>query len=616
MTLRPLLLPLLFLSAMFAHDLLDGLRPHPRLLLDAERAAALRLTLTEDPALAGLAQHLRREAAALLAQPVSEHRMEGRRLLVVSREVQRRCLLLGTVWRLDGDLRLRDRLLAECEAVSAFSDWNPAHFLDVAEMAAGLAIAYDWLLPELGRERLASVRTALLAKALGPGADDLAWWVRAENNWNQVCHGGLALACLALAEEVPELAHRLLERAREQQGLALVAYAPDGVYPEGPNYWGYGTGYSVLLEAALESATGTGWGLLDRPGLAPSFDQIPALLGPGGFFNFSDCSPRSGPSPWHRWAGARLGRPTLTAYADARLDEALAKGGHPDRFLPLELLWWQGRASASPGLPLAWSAGGAVELAVLRSAWDDRRGLFAALKAGQLGTHHGHLDAGGFVFDADGRRWALDLGMDREIYARTDTWGREQDSLRWTFLRCGAQGHSVPQLGGLQQRVAGRNPLLGSGEAADGRRWALADLSAAYAGAAASVRRGLALLPDRGLLLQDEFAGSDPALPLRWRWLAPGSPQVADDGRSVRLSHGGERCTLQLLAPATGRFAVVPATPDRGEEEPNPDCAFVVLDLPAPLPDPLTVAVLARPGSASATAARPALRPLAAWSTR
>jgi hypothetical protein len=34
-------------------------------------------------------------------------------------------------------------------AAAAFSDWNPSHFLDVAEMTAALAIGYDWLYEEV-----------------------------------------------------------------------------------------------------------------------------------------------------------------------------------------------------------------------------------------------------------------------------------------------------------------------------------------------------------------------------------------------------------------------------------------------------------------------------------
>ena len=38
-----------------------------------------------------------------------------------------------------------NRAVKEMLAVSAFSDWNPSHFLDVAEMTMAVSIGYDWL---------------------------------------------------------------------------------------------------------------------------------------------------------------------------------------------------------------------------------------------------------------------------------------------------------------------------------------------------------------------------------------------------------------------------------------------------------------------------------------
>ena len=55
-------------------------------------------------------------------------------------------------YRLYGDRRHLDRCLAEMRAVSAFQDWNPRHFLDVAEMSLALALGYDWLYGDLSEE--------------------------------------------------------------------------------------------------------------------------------------------------------------------------------------------------------------------------------------------------------------------------------------------------------------------------------------------------------------------------------------------------------------------------------------------------------------------------------
>jgi hypothetical protein len=47
-------------------------------------------------------------------------------------------------------------------AVAAFADWNPSHFLDTAEMTAGLALGYDWF-ADLSAATRATVRQAMIS---------------------------------------------------------------------------------------------------------------------------------------------------------------------------------------------------------------------------------------------------------------------------------------------------------------------------------------------------------------------------------------------------------------------------------------------------------------------
>ena len=50
----------------------------------------------------------------------------------------------------------------EMKAVAAFPDWNPSHFLDVAEMTNALAIGYDWLYDDLTPTDRATIRAAIV----------------------------------------------------------------------------------------------------------------------------------------------------------------------------------------------------------------------------------------------------------------------------------------------------------------------------------------------------------------------------------------------------------------------------------------------------------------------
>ena len=139
-------------------------------------------------------------------------------------------------------------------AVSAFSDWNPSHFLDVGEMTMAVAIGYDWLYDEMTADERATVVRAIIDKGLKPAQNEAdAWFYRSEINWNSVCNAGMVYGALAVWEEDPDFCRSMLEKSIDSNQLAYKAYAGGG-YPEGYNYWGYGTSFQIMLEAALESA--------------------------------------------------------------------------------------------------------------------------------------------------------------------------------------------------------------------------------------------------------------------------------------------------------------------------------------------------------------------------
>ena len=199
---------------------------------------------------------------------------------------------------------------------AAFPDWNPSHFLDVAEMTLALAVGYDWLFDALSAADRATIKGAILRHSLGFAREAYApngtkdkrlWFAMAHHNWNQVCNGGLLAGALALADEEPALARLIVEGAIKSLPRAMAAYAPDGAYPEGPGYWGYGTSYNVIAIALLESALGTDFGLTK----AEAFDRTALyrlhIQGTSGLaFNHADGSAGLGVGP--EGVGAECGK--------------------------------------------------------------------------------------------------------------------------------------------------------------------------------------------------------------------------------------------------------------------------------------------------------------------
>ena len=97
--------------------------------------------------------------------PPSEYVLTGTRLLYVSRQVLQNLYSLSYAYRMSKmDLYL-NRAISELNAVCAFKDWHPSHYLDVGEMTMGVAIAYDWLYQYLPEETRLLVEKSIEEKA-------------------------------------------------------------------------------------------------------------------------------------------------------------------------------------------------------------------------------------------------------------------------------------------------------------------------------------------------------------------------------------------------------------------------------------------------------------------
>ena len=131
-----------------------------------------------------------------------------------------------------------------------------------------------------------------------------------------------------------------MARAINPVPLSMHEFSPDGAYPEGPGYWGYGTTYNVMLISALQSTLGTDFGLSQQPGFLATADYYLHVTGPSGyFFNYSDCG-RGGPSVAAAmfWFAAQRQQPYLLWNAWPKITHADDRRSGRDRTDPLLLL--------------------------------------------------------------------------------------------------------------------------------------------------------------------------------------------------------------------------------------------------------------------------------------
>ncbi len=614
-----------------------NLPPHPRLFANADQWQALRTRLAAAPAADPVSTRLfaliRARAEAVLKLPPvkitarSRGKLAGT-ILEPAREIQRRVLLLAATARLTNDTRFRDRALAELRLLTALPDWNPAVFLDTAEATLAVAVGYDWLYDTLSPAERDTLATALIEKGLRASFDSPAKylsWVRGTNNWNQVCHGALVIGALAVADREPALAQRTVQRAVDELHSSAAAYAPDGVYPEGPMYWAYGTTFHVAMLAALESALGDRCGLDEFPGFLATPDYLNQVTAPGSdTFNYADSSAHRGFEPALFWFARRLRQPAAIRWELDYLGKLAAaaklssSSDARSRHLPLALLWWDPALAALPAAPppLNWKGEGPVPIAVHRSAWSDPRAIYLAIKGGRAGISHGHMDVGSFIFEADGVRWAVDAGSQSYTTAYqagidSTLWSFQQDSPRWTIFRLGPEGHNLLRFDGAPQRVTAFAPITRFVATGPTPHTQL-DLTAVSGDSVKSARRGVMLLPDRRVLFQDEWTAAARATTASWQWLTNAAVTLEPHG--ALLTQNRATLRLRILEPADATLTVEDTSRLlQAYDEPTPGLRRIVIRTTTPATTSARFVILAEPGSAPPTRAPLAIRALDAW---
>jgi hypothetical protein len=576
-------------------DVLEGLRKEPpRLFVVDADLAAVRQRIDSDPVVRAWHKRLQQDARKMLTEPAVERKLIGPRLLNQSRAALRRISTLAGLYRLDGDRRLAERARREMLAAAGFSDWNPSHFLDVAEMTNALAIGYDWLFDFLSAEDRVAVRAAIVEKGLKPGLKVYRsgkGWARARHNWNQVCNGGMTVGALAVADEEPALAREVIAAGRDSIVLAMKSFAPDGGWDEGPGYWNYATRYNVFYLAALRSALGHDFGLEKMPGFARTGDFRIHSVGPLKLtFNYADAHAGAGTAAQMLWLARTFNRPDYVSH------ERRLAGNRPEIF---HLLWSAGapKAGAADWPRDALFRG--IDAAFFRSSWDDPKTTYIGFHGGDNKANHSHLDLGSFVLDALGERWALDLGPDD--YNLPGYFGKQ----RWTYYRLRTEAHNTLTIDGANQVPTARAPLVAF-RSTPQKAYAVADLTAGYTPKVTRARRGLALLDRRRVLVQDEVQAPRP-VEIVWRLHT--KAKVEPQGARAVLTLGKEKLQAHILSPEGARFSVVSANPPTPQAQ-QPDVRTLAVRLPQRAGE-VRLAVLLTPGGDEGPA--PALVPLDAW---
>jgi hypothetical protein len=590
---------------------------HPRILMKANEEAQIKKTISKDKIWQNLQLAMVAECDKLIAVPTLERIQIGRRLLSVSREALRRIFMLSYAYRTTGNTAFLQRAEKEMLAVSAFSDWNPSHFLDVAEMTMAVAIGYDWLHAGLSDESRLKIREAILKKGIEPSLNPKHnSWLRAEHNWNQVCNAGMTYGAMAIYEDEPVLAKQVINRALETIVVSMVDYGPDGAYPEGYGYWGYGTSFNVMFVSAIEKLFGTDFGLSAQPGFLRTAEFMENMTGPSGNpFNFSDAGNRGDIQSAMFWFATKQKDPSLLWVERSRLLKSPASQLVRDRLLPGIMLWSNGVSinAITPPKSGMWVGKGKNPVALMRTSWTDSNAIYVGMKGGSVSVNHAHMDIGSFVMEADGVRWAMDFGM--QAYESLESkgiqlFGRTQNAQRWTVFRLTNFVHNTLTIDSQHQRVTGSAPIISSGSTPSFLN-AVTDMSEVYKGAADKTVRGIAIVDKAYVLIRDEIKTLDKPTKIRWTMLTPATVNI-NSSNSAELIKDGRRLTLQVKSPGKVTMKTWSTDPPNSYDAPNPGTTLVGFEIDVPAGTEETLEVLLIPEKASKKVSAKN-RPLNSW---
>ncbi len=534
----------------------------PRLVLTPELQRKLIEKVQTDPVVSNMYSVIRQRAEKIQTEPLLERIKTGKRLLSVSRMMLYRVNMLGMVYCVEKDPKVLARMNDELLAVCNFSDWNPSHFLDVGEMALAVSLALDWTAGSLPPETVDLAMTALIEKGIQPSfeKENFNWWINASNNWCQVCHGGMIAAAITIAERDPELAAETIRRALDNLHNPLSEYAPDGVYPEGPSYWEYGTKFSATANSMLESAFGTDFGLSDMPGFMESAVFRVLTETPLGFYNFSDCSTKNHHNEMTlMWFAAKTGDAAF--YQKDLFLRPPEQMGHVERLAGVALVWLaQYEQKTSSTLPAVWRGRGDKPVVLFRGGADDPRQYYFAAVGGKAALSHGNMDGGSFIFELDGIRWGVDSGV-QSYYALEKTgfnlWSMGQNSQRWTLLTKNNFGHSTITINNQLHLVGGETTLVGF---KDGDMpVSVFNLTPVFGDWVVRAQRTFTKDSPVSLIIEDRIVPSKKTKQITWQFMTTADVEVTPAG--AVLTSKGKELTLENLSHSGIPLSVVSLDP-------------------------------------------------------
>ncbi len=399
---------------------------HPRILATADDFDRIKEQIRTNEHKARWFGQLIEYCDSLKDKPTVRYELrDGVRLLYVSWDLQHYAMALALAYKLTGDRKYLDYALPHLLAAAEMPDWNPSHHIDVGTLALGYAVAYDWFYDDLTEEQRRIMEKGAYKNVfytVNRAVEDRNTPycnILMSNNHNVFCNAGVMATCVAFMDVYPEIASKIGADVFRVLEAFLDKFAPMGAYYEGPYYAETAIDYTVRVLASVKPTFGTLYCLDKAQGLDRMGDYMMLMQSDVAPFNFADSNNKekllsTGGLFW-----------LFDHYGTKGFKDDLASRNFkkPSVEAALQaLLWYNVSDEGGSGSAKTVVRYPEEEIITMRDSYRSGQ-TFVGIKAGNTVYAHSHLDAGSFVLDSMGRRWAYDLGQDNyNLYYKYQHW--------------------------------------------------------------------------------------------------------------------------------------------------------------------------------------------------
>jgi hypothetical protein len=276
-----------------------------------------------------------------------------------------------------------------------------------------------------------------------------------------------------------------------------------------------------------------------------------------------------------------------------------------DRLLPAIMIWGKNipLEQIEPPQSKMFVGQGANPVALMRTSWTNPDAVYLGFKAGSPSVNHGHMDIGSFIMEANGERWAADLGSQNyeSLESRgMSIFGRTQDAERWTIFRLNNYPHNTLTINGELQQVEGYAKIDKSSDNED-FMFAVSDISTVYNDQLKKAVRGVAIKDQKYVVVRDEVETLDKSAEVKWNMLTPANVEL--DNKGATLSINGKKLLLKVNGPNNIKMKTWSTAPTTDYDAENPGTTRVgfTCKLPANSAQIFEIMLVPEDAAASAT---------------